>query len=160
MVTPEGAALEEKADFVALPMYDGELGVLPGRAPLIGRLGYGELRIRQGDKVQRFYVDGGFVQVRDNVVSVLTDKATRPEEIDLQGDRAGAGASQLLAATVEEQEARLKAAERARAQLRVAQYRNADRGASRLSDTSPGSTACWLCPPPTTGERGGSPPLP
>ena len=46
VVTPERALLDEPADFVALPMYDGELGVLPGRAPLIGRLGYGELRIR------------------------------------------------------------------------------------------------------------------
>jgi F-type H+-transporting ATPase subunit epsilon len=37
VVTPERAVLDEPADFVALPMYDGELGVLPGRAPLIGR---------------------------------------------------------------------------------------------------------------------------
>ena len=44
VVTPERAVLDEPADFVVLPLYDGELGVLPGRAPLIGRLGYGELR--------------------------------------------------------------------------------------------------------------------
>ena len=69
VVTPERALLDEPADFVALPLYDGELGVLPGRAPLIGRLGFGELRIRKGDQTQRFYVDGGFVQVRDNVVT-------------------------------------------------------------------------------------------
>ena len=43
VVTPERAVLDEAVDFVALPMYDGELGVLPGRAPLIGRLGFGEL---------------------------------------------------------------------------------------------------------------------
>ena len=41
VVTPERAVLDEPADFVSLPMYDGELGILPGRAPLIGRLGYG-----------------------------------------------------------------------------------------------------------------------
>ena len=51
VVTPERAVLDEPADFVALPMYDGELGVLPGRAPLIGRLGCGELRIRRGGQV-------------------------------------------------------------------------------------------------------------
>ena len=45
VVTPERACLDEVADFVALPMFDGELGVLPGRAALIGRLGYGELRL-------------------------------------------------------------------------------------------------------------------
>ena len=50
VVTPERAFLDAKADFVALPMFDGELGVLPGRTALIGRLGYGELRIRDGAK--------------------------------------------------------------------------------------------------------------
>ncbi len=44
VVTPEKSLLDELVDFVALPLYDGELGVLPGRTPLIGRLGYGELR--------------------------------------------------------------------------------------------------------------------
>ena len=39
-------SLETTAEFVALPLYDGEIGILPGRAPLIGRLGYGELRTR------------------------------------------------------------------------------------------------------------------
>ena len=75
VVTPERAVLDEAVDFVALPMYDGELGVLPGRAPLIGRLGYGELRIRRGEETQRFFIDGGFAQVRANVVTVLTPRA-------------------------------------------------------------------------------------
>src|SRR3954468_6112542 len=82
VVTPERMLLDEAADFVALPMYDGELGVLPGRAPLIGRLGYGELRIRRGGAVRRFFVDGGFAQVRDNAVTVLTPRAQKAEEID------------------------------------------------------------------------------
>src|SRR5262245_33542710 len=87
VVTPERALLDETVDFVALPMYDGELGVLPGRAPLIGRLGYGELRIRRGDTVRRFYVDGGFAQVRANVVTVLTPRALKAEEIDANAAR-------------------------------------------------------------------------
>src|ERR671929_1842287 len=81
VVTPERAVLDEACDFVALPMYDGELGVLPGRAPLIGRLGYGELRTRRGNVVHRFFVDGGFVQIRGNVVTVLTPRALKAEEI-------------------------------------------------------------------------------
>src|SRR5882757_5160122 len=84
VVTPERALLDETADFVALPMYDGELGVLPGRAPLIGRLGPGELRLQAHGRTQRFYVDGGFAQVRNDVVTVLTPKAVRAEEIDPQ----------------------------------------------------------------------------
>src|SRR3989442_13406870 len=84
VVTPERAVLDEPVDFIALPMYDGELGVLRGRAPLIGRLGYGELRIRRGATTRRFFVDGGFAQVRSNVVTVLTPRAIRGEEINSQ----------------------------------------------------------------------------
>src|SRR5438067_11699704 len=83
VVTPERAVVDEPADFVALPLYDGEIGILPGRAPLVGRLGYGELRIRRGGQTHRFFVDGGFVQVRANVVTVLTPRAQKAEEISL-----------------------------------------------------------------------------
>src|SRR3954453_19481850 len=44
VVTPEKTLLDETVDFVALPLFDGELGVLPGRSPLLGRLGYGGVR--------------------------------------------------------------------------------------------------------------------
>ena len=77
VVTPERALLDEAADFVALPMFDGELGVAPGRAALIGRLGCGELRIKHAGTVAHYYVDGGFAQVRANVVTVLTTKACK-----------------------------------------------------------------------------------
>lgn len=75
VVTPEQAVLDEACDFAAVPMFDGELGVMPGRTPLIGRLGAGELRIKQGSNTKRYFVDGGFVQIRENVVTLLTEKA-------------------------------------------------------------------------------------
>jgi F-type H+-transporting ATPase subunit epsilon len=121
VVTPEAAVVDEQADFVALPMYDGELGVLHGRAPLIGRLGYGELRLRRGNTVHRYFVDGGFAQVRDNVVTVLTARAFKPEEIKVDEVRRQLQATTHGAATTPEaQEANEKNAARARAQLRVA----------------------------------------
>jgi F-type H+-transporting ATPase subunit epsilon len=120
VVTPERAVLDESVDFVALPMYDGELGVMPGRAPLIGRLGPGELRIRRGMLVTRFYVDGGFAQVRANMVTVLTPRAVRAEEINPAAATQALLAAQTPGKTPEEQEAQLKAQDRARAQLRVA----------------------------------------
>jgi F-type H+-transporting ATPase subunit epsilon len=119
VVTPERALVDQAADFVALPMFDGELGVLPGRAPLIGRLGYGELRIRKGVETRRYFVDGGFAQVRDNHVTVLTARALKPEEINVEAARQALAATHEPAATAEAQEARLKAQERARAQLRL-----------------------------------------
>ena len=113
--------VDTPADFVALPLYDGEAGVLPGRAPLIGRLGYGELRVRVGNAEQRYYVDGGFVQVADNMVSVLTNRALPAEKLD-----AGA-ANELLrtaigrrAAGREEMAIRERLISQARGQLRVA----------------------------------------
>ena len=120
VVTPERAVLDETVDFVVLPMYDGELGVLPGRAPLIGRLGYGELRLRRGETIQRFFVDGGFAQVRSNVVSVLTPRALRAEEINTQAATQALEVAHTLALTPEAQEAQWKTQERARAQLRIA----------------------------------------
>jgi F-type H+-transporting ATPase subunit epsilon len=120
VVTPEQAVLDEPVDFVALPMYDGELGVLPGRAPLIGRLGYGELRVRQGAATRRFFVDGGFAQVRADVVTVLTPRAVPAEEIDAHAADQALEAARGVAATPEAQEAQRKAQERARAQLRIA----------------------------------------
>jgi F-type H+-transporting ATPase subunit epsilon len=122
LVTPERMLLDEAADFVALPMYDGELGVLPGRAPLIGRLGPGELRIRRGGTVRRFYVDGGFAQVRDNAVTVLTARAQKAEEIDPAAAERALEEAQQPAPNPEAQEARRKAQLRARAQLRVARH--------------------------------------
>ena len=120
VVTPERAVVDAAADSVVLPVYDGELGVLPGRAALIGRLGYGELRIRNGQSVERYFVDGGFAQVRANVVTVLTARAKKADEIDVAKAEQELAAASAPAPTPERLEAALKAQERARAQLRVA----------------------------------------
>jgi F-type H+-transporting ATPase subunit epsilon len=129
IVTPERAVLDERTDFVALPLFDGELGVLPGRAPLIGRLGYGELRIGQGQSARLFYVDGGFVQVRNNVVTVLTSQAQRAEDIKPDVVTQTLQAQPPPTATPQSGEARLKEQERARAQLRVARHASGERRA-------------------------------
>jgi F-type H+-transporting ATPase subunit epsilon len=122
VVTPEKAVLDEPAEFVALPMFDGELGVLPGRAPLIGRLGAGELRLQQRGASRRYFVDGGFAQVRSDVVTVLTPRAMPADEIDTQAaDQELTAARAALPKSPEEREARRKAEQRARAMLHVAQ---------------------------------------
>ncbi|QEG35703.1 F0F1 ATP synthase subunit epsilon [Bythopirellula goksoeyrii] len=82
VVTPEETVLDATADFIALPLFDGELGVGRGHSPLIGRLGYGELRLRTGKETVSYYVDGGFVQVVDNVVSVLTNRSLKDSAVD------------------------------------------------------------------------------
>jgi F-type H+-transporting ATPase subunit epsilon len=128
VVTPERALFDERVDFVALPLYDGELGVLPGRAPLIGRLGPGELRTRRGSETRRFFVDGGFAQVRADVVTVLTPRAQRAEEINRAAAQQVLETARVPATTPEAQDAQLKAQVRARAQLRVAERSHASEG--------------------------------
>jgi F-type H+-transporting ATPase subunit epsilon len=123
VVTPERALLDDPADFVALPMFDGELGVLPGRAPLIGRLGCGELRIRLGNDTHRYFVDGGFAQVRADTVTVLTSRALKASEIDVRAAEDALKAATAPAANPQAQESQRKAQERARAQLRLVRHR-------------------------------------
>jgi F-type H+-transporting ATPase subunit epsilon len=93
VVTPERTVLDEPAEFVALTLYDGELGVAPSRTPMIGRLGYGELRILQNGRPIRYYVEGGFVEVAGDVVSVLTPRAMAADELDeaVVGEQLAAG---------------------------------------------------------------------
>ena len=83
IVTPEATTLDQMVDGVIVPLLDGAAGVLAGHAPTIGRLGPGELRVRDGSKETSYYVDGGFVQIADNVVSVLTGNSVAIEEIDV-----------------------------------------------------------------------------
>lgn len=120
VVTPEKAELEQKADFVALPLYDGEIGFAPGRAPLIGRLGFGEMRVRVGDSVKRYYVDGGFVQMSGNVLSVLTNRAIPAADVDQQAAQTQLDAAlKLPISTAEQLRIRDRLISQARGQLRV-----------------------------------------
>jgi len=82
VVTPETTVLDTMARFVALPLFDGEIGVAPLHSPMIGRLGFGEMRVVQRAGARAYYVDGGFVQVADNRVTVLTGRALPAAEID------------------------------------------------------------------------------
>ncbi|MCI0703970.1 MAG: F0F1 ATP synthase subunit epsilon [Planctomycetia bacterium] len=106
---------------VILPMYDGELGVLPGRAPLVGRLGAGELRLKTGDAVTRWFVDAGFVQVRSDVVTVLTANARPALEVTPEmAERARTEAEALPSANALERKNKAKARDRAAGMKRVA----------------------------------------
>jgi F-type H+-transporting ATPase subunit epsilon len=120
VVTPEKAVLDEQADFVAVPMYDGELGVLPGRAALIGRLGCGELRIKKGPTTRELFIDGGFVEIRDDVVTLLTQRAIAEENLSVEGATAELAKTKEMGKTPEEQQARLARQTCARAKLRLA----------------------------------------
>lgn len=121
VVTPEATQLSVDAESVSLPLVDGEAGILPGHAPMIGRLAPGELRVTSGGQLQKFYIDGGFVQVAANVVSVLTGRSIPPDQIDVAAARKLLEETSIAAGdTAEVVEIKNRNIARARAQLRMA----------------------------------------
>ena len=81
VITPERQVIEQKTSSVVFTAHDGELGVLSGRAPLMCELGVGQLRYESGGHAHRIFIDGGFAQVLENTVTVLTQQAMPIEEI-------------------------------------------------------------------------------
>jgi F-type H+-transporting ATPase subunit epsilon len=103
---------EGEVDSVVVPAHDGEIGILPRHARLLAGLGAGELRAATPAGPLRLYVEGGFVQVSANVVTVLCERAARLEELDPA--RAEAEAAEAL---------RARSPEAPRLQLRAAAMR-------------------------------------
>ena len=121
VVTPEDTSLETTASSVVVPLIDGEAGILPGHSPTIGRLGCGEMRIESGGNKSNYYVDGGFVQIANDVVSVLTPRAIPISELDVAAaEKLLTEADGIDASKPELAEAKNKMLSQARAQLRLA----------------------------------------
>ena len=83
VVTPERSILDEAAERITVPAHDGEIGILPGHARLLAKLGVGVLRVTTSGKTHELFIEGGFVQVADNRVTVLTDSASDIPNINL-----------------------------------------------------------------------------
>jgi F-type H+-transporting ATPase subunit epsilon len=89
MVTPEKTALSRPADFVVLPAFSGEMGVLPGHEPFFVQLQAGELRVTAGEELMLFSISGGFAEVLGDKVSVFAETAEMASEIDAERARQG-----------------------------------------------------------------------
>src|SRR5688500_4887536 len=121
VITPEGSVYNGPADFVAIPAIDGELGILWDRAPLLAKLGAGRLRVVIGTQELTWFVDGGFAQVLENQTIVLTQRALKPQEIDLDQARLSLDEARHTTATDDvafKRKSEMEAS--ARAQLRMA----------------------------------------
>ncbi len=126
VITPERKVYEDDVDMVIAPGSEGYLGILPHHAPLLTALGPGEFRVKKGASEEVLAVFGGFMDVRDGRVTVLTEAAEHVEEIDVQRAQAArAKAQEALAAPVSAaDEARARAAlQRALVRLRVSERR-------------------------------------
>lgn len=77
LITPRETVFEDQADMVVLPAWDGEMGILRGHAPMMALLGEGTLRVTRDGTEERFHVSGGFMQVVDDEVSIMSERAER-----------------------------------------------------------------------------------
>jgi F-type H+-transporting ATPase subunit epsilon len=75
IISPERVLYEGETESVVAPAFDGEVGILTSHAPMMTLLGRGELRLGAGGGARRFSVDGGFLQVVDDQVRVVTERA-------------------------------------------------------------------------------------
>lgn len=126
VVTPERTLLDEAVDSAIIPLHDGEFGLLPGHTPLIGRLGFGTLRIRAGGAERRFYLDGGFAQFRDDVLTILTQRALSAGQVEAAHARQELQQAGTLPATTDLQRTEKdRALARARALVHFAEHRTA-----------------------------------
>ena len=126
LVAHDRQLLDALCDEVQVPGSEGMLGILPGHTPLIATLAVGEVMYRQGKVEHYLALSEGFVEVADDLVTVLTESAELPEEIDLEAARTEASDAErdllraadddwvLAQARLEKASARIRVAERGR----------------------------------------------
>jgi len=121
IVTPERTILDEAVQQLRFPLFDGDIGVLPGRLPLIGRLGAGELKVKiLAGEERHFFIDGGFTQINKGTVTLLTQRAVPVDQISAAAAEAELKAAKEQAAKSDEEFDRKAAAlHRARKLLKL-----------------------------------------
>jgi len=89
LVTPECQLLDEQVTYASIPAIDGQIGLMPGRAPLLVKLGDGALRLDitsssggSDPKVRQFFIGGGFAQMKDNVLCLVANEAVAEEDVN------------------------------------------------------------------------------
>ena len=87
IVSQDRMVFEGDADIVIVPGTLGEMGILPGHAPLLSALELGVIRVKMGQEEQVFTVTGGFIEVQPDIVTIMADAAENVEEIDVERAR-------------------------------------------------------------------------
>jgi F-type H+-transporting ATPase subunit epsilon len=134
VVTAERQLYSGEADTILAPGTEGQLGILPRHAALLTTLKVGELLIKLGGAEEPFFVSGGFLEVSNNMVTVLAETAEHAEEIDQARAEAARRRAQehLVQAQSDVERAELLGAlERAVARIHVAEI-SRRRGGRRI----------------------------
>lgn len=82
IITPQKPVLDKEVDFVVLPAFEGELGILPGHTQYVAKLNYGVLRYKEGSEEKTFAIMGGIAEIEHDNVNVFAEDATLEDEID------------------------------------------------------------------------------
>lgn len=130
LTTPQGKLLNIAASQVILPAHDGQMGVLPGRAPMVVKLGIGPLRVDVADSSKgeggsrQYLVEEGFAHMVGDKLTILTSGATAGETLtESEAQSELTKAEQNAAAPTTDQNERTrrqKCVERARVAVRMA----------------------------------------
>lgn len=84
IVTPSQAVLDTEVSYVTFPAWDGQMGIMAGRSPILARLGLGPARLDFPDGATRwFLIDGGFAQMQDDALTLLTEFAVGAESLNV-----------------------------------------------------------------------------
>lgn len=98
IVSQDRLVFEGEADIVQVPGSLGEMGILPGHAPLLSTLELGVIRVKKGEEEEVFTVTGGFIEVQPDIVTIMADAAEHVDDIDVdRAEEAMERAKELLA---------------------------------------------------------------
>ncbi|GIO26866.1 F0F1 ATP synthase subunit epsilon [Ornithinibacillus bavariensis] len=83
VVTPDGPVLEDTYEMVSCKAENGELGILPGHIPLVAPLAISAVRLKRDSSEDKLAINGGFLEVRPDKVTILAQSAEKPSDIDI-----------------------------------------------------------------------------
>ena len=122
IVTPDQQAFDERITQAIVPAHDGQIGILTDRAPLLVKLGTGALQLDVAAGQRRtLFIDGGIAQMKDNRLTIVTNEAINPADIDAETARAEYAEASAQVATDEKSQAdRQRRLQRARVMQEMA----------------------------------------
>ena len=86
IVTPDGLIYDHRAAFVSVKTIDGEMGILPRHINTIAVLEVDQVKVRRIDDdkhIDWIAVNGGIIEIADNVITIIADSAERERDIDM-----------------------------------------------------------------------------
>jgi F-type H+-transporting ATPase subunit epsilon len=126
VVTPDGPVLEDTYEMVSCKAENGELGILPGHIPLVAPLAISAVRLKRDSGEDKLAINGGFLEVRPDKVTILAQSAEKPSTIDVARAKAAKERAEQRLQSKDEHIDRLRAElalRRAANRLDVAQTR-------------------------------------